>query len=159
MAKRGPKHKPTALKLVQGTLRKGRVNEAEPQPDPALPDPPAHLCADALTEWRRVAPRLLALGVISRLDRAVLAAYCQAYGRWVQAEEALERFAKRDPATRGLMIKTQAGNAIQNPLVGAANKAMADMQRFAAELGITPASRASIRSDRRDRSADERFFT
>jgi hypothetical protein len=30
------------------------------------------------------------LGVISRLDRAALAGYCQAYARWVDAERKLQ---------------------------------------------------------------------
>ena len=35
--------------------------------------------------------------------------------------------AERDLLTSGLMIKTTGGNAIQNPLVGTANKAASDM--------------------------------
>jgi phage terminase small subunit len=42
--------------------------------------------------------------------------------------------AKRDLLTDGLLIETSNGNAIQNPIVGIANKAMSDMVRFAAEL-------------------------
>jgi phage terminase small subunit len=33
---------------------------------------------------------LYELGVITMLDRAVLAGYCQAYGRWVEAERKLK---------------------------------------------------------------------
>ena len=46
--------------------------------------------------------------------------------------------------THGLIIRTQGGNAIQNPLVGTANKAMADMMRYAAEFGMTPSARTRI---------------
>jgi phage terminase small subunit len=42
------------------------------------------------------------------------------------------------------MIKTKSGNVIQNPLVGTANKAMSDMARYAAELGMTPTARARV---------------
>jgi P27 family predicted phage terminase small subunit len=52
--------------------------------------------------------------------------------------------AERDLLTHGLMIKTSNGNAIQNPLVGTANKAMLDMVRFAGEFGMSPAARARI---------------
>ena len=31
--------------------------------------------------------------------------------------------------TEGLILRTKAGNVVQNPLVGAVNKAMADMVR------------------------------
>jgi P27 family predicted phage terminase small subunit len=46
--------------------------------------------------------------------------------------------------TGGLMIRTTNGNAVQNPLIGVANKAMADMVRYAAEFGMTPSARSRI---------------
>lgn len=91
-----------------------------------------------------MARELFDLGLLTRVDRAALAAYCSAYERWVQAESALAKMAERDPLTSGLMVKTTNGNVIQNPLVGTANKAMLIMLRFAAEFGMTPAARASI---------------
>lgn len=144
MAPRGPKMKPTQLKLLSGTVRKHRFNAEEPQPERARPDPPGHLTEPALAEWARVVDEAFALGIMTRLDRGALAAYCQAYGRWVAAETALARMAERDAVTEGLIIRTKAGNAIQNPLVGAANKAMADMVRYAAEFGMTPSSRTRV---------------
>lgn len=66
------------------------------------------------------------LGILSEIDRAALAAYAMAYGRWVQAERAIAKMAEKDQLTGGLMIKTSNGNAIQNPLVGTANKAAAE---------------------------------
>lgn len=141
---RGRKPTPTQLKVVKGTFRKDRAPAAEPQVPASMPTPPPHLSEPARGEWARVCRELYNLGVMTELDRAALGAYCQAYGRWVQAEEALARFAARDPATHGIMMKTTAGNAIQNPLVGAANKAMSDMVRFAAEFGLTPAGRARV---------------
>jgi P27 family predicted phage terminase small subunit len=82
--------------------------------------------------------------VLSGIDRAALAAYCQAYGRWVVAERAIAKMAERDQLTEGLMIKTTNGNAVQNPLIGTANKAMADLVRYAAEFGMTPSARSRI---------------
>lgn len=52
--------------------------------------------------------------------------------------------AGRDAVTKGLIIKTKSGNLIQNPLVGAANKAMADTVRYAAEFGMTPSARTRV---------------
>ncbi len=144
MAPRGPKPKPTRLKLLQNTARKHRLESREPAPETACPTAPDHLCSAALEEWGRVVDEMARLGIMSRLDRSVLAAYCQAYGRWVAAETALARMAERDAVTAGLVIRTKAGNAIQNPLVGAANKAMADMVRYAAEFGMTPSARTRV---------------
>ena len=86
------------------------------------------------------------LGILTGVDRAALAAYCQAWGRWRQAERALAAMAALDPVTGALMIKTKEGNAIQNPLVGVANKAMADMVRYAAEFGMTPSARTRVQA-------------
>ena len=144
---RGRKPTPTGLKLVTGTDRAARANPDEPQPEPACPKPPDHLGKEARAEWGRVCAHLCALGILSEIDRAALGAYCQAYSRWVQAETALDRMAERDAVTHGLMIRTQGGNAIQNPLVGTANKAMADMMRYAAEFGMTPSARSRIRTE------------
>lgn len=143
----GRKPKPTNLKLIAGTDRADRRNDAEPKPARALPAPPAFLSDEAKAEWTRTADQLYQLGILSKIDRAALGAYCQAYGRWEQAERALARMAERDAVTHGMMIKTTNGNAVQNPLLGTANKAMADMMRYAAEFGMTPSARARIKAE------------
>jgi P27 family predicted phage terminase small subunit len=144
---RGRKPTPTHLKLVRGNPGKRPLNASEPVPQLALPSPPAELCADARVEWERVAGELHRIGVLSSIDRAPLAAYCQAYGRWIVAERAIAKMAERDQLTEGLMIKTTNGNAVQNPLVGTANKAMGDMVRYAAEFGMTPSARSRVQGE------------
>ena len=157
---RGRKPRPIFLKLVVGTARKGRVNAAEPKPDLALPMPPAHLSDEAKVEWGRVSEDLYRLGILTKIDRGPLAAYCQAYGRWVVAERVLVEMAKRDELTSGLMIRTLNGNAIQNPMVGVANKAMADMVRYGAEFGLTPSARSRVHAQSRDNTdPGAKYFT
>ena len=162
MAPRGRKPKPTHLKLVTGNPGKRALNENEPKPEPSLPSPPPHLDDEAKVEWWRVSEQLYVLGCLAQIDRAALSAYCQAYSRWVRAEQAIAEMAKRDELTRGLMIKTTNGNAISNPLVGVANKAMADMVRYAAEFGMTPSARSRIDADRAAKAQEqdpaERYF-
>ena len=84
---RGPKPTPTALRRLQGNPGKRGYNHAEPQPPEGVPDCPAHLNAAARDEWDRLALVLHDMGVVTAVDRAALAAYCQCYGRWVEAEE------------------------------------------------------------------------
>jgi P27 family predicted phage terminase small subunit len=104
---------------------------------------------------------LFKVGLMTDADRAALAAYCQAYGRWAQAERALARMAEKDELNKALMVKTTSGNAINNPLVGIANKSMADMVRYAAEFGMTPSARSRVEAAPKDGDEKEgiaRYF-
>ena len=132
----GRKPTPTKLKLLKGTAQKCRMNKDEPQPEVGIPSPPNHLSKDAFVEWGRVTHQLYQLGLLSDIDRSALAAYCQIYGRWVDAETQL--------AGTGLVITTSNGNIIQNPLVGIANKALELMHKFLTEFGMTPSSRTRV---------------
>ena len=138
---RGPKPVPTNIIKLTGNPGQRPLPTAEPKPRSRKPSPPAHLNEDAKAEWFRIEDELDAIGILSGLDRSALGAYCQAYGRWSQAERALSKMKNN---ADGLIIKTVSGNMIQNPLVGVANKAMADMVRYAAEFGMTPSSRSRI---------------
>jgi P27 family predicted phage terminase small subunit len=156
----GRKPTPTALKLVKGNPGKRALNKQEPKVKLSHSSPPPFLNDDALEEWDRVIGTLYTAGLMTELDRAALAAYCQAYGRWAEAERALARMAAKDDLNRALMVKTVGGNAIQNPLVGIANKAKADMVRYAVEFGMTPSARAKVNAaDPDDASAAQEFFS
>ena len=110
---RGRKPKPAHLKLLDGSPGRRRVKN-EPQPGRAIPTCPQHLSPSAKTEWKRLARQLSALGILTILDRAALAAYCQAYGRWVEAEQKL----KETPA----LLKMPSGYVQQNPWLTIASK-------------------------------------
>lgn len=84
---RGRKPKPTHLKVLDGTATH---NPSEPKPEPRVRTCPAHLCPSAKAEWKRLARMLFTLRIMTELDRSALAAYCQAYGRWVEAERKLQ---------------------------------------------------------------------
>lgn len=133
---RGRRPKPTVLKLVEGNPGKRPLNPREPKPVTAIPSCPAHLLPSAKAEWKRLIRQLEDLRIISQLDRAVLAAYCQAYGRWVEAERKL----KETP----ILLRTPAGYVQPSPWLAIANKNMELMHRFMSELGFSPASRARV---------------
>ena len=76
------------------------------------------------------------MGVLTTIDRAALAAYCQSYARWVEAEQKL----KETPA----LLKTPSGYVQQSPWLGIANKQLELMGRYMTELGMTPASRSRV---------------
>lgn len=76
------------------------------------------------------------MGVLTVADRGALAAYCQAWGRWVEAEEKL--------AATPLLLKAPSGYVQQSPWLSIANKQLELMGRYMAELGLTPASRTRV---------------
>ena len=104
--------------------------------------------ADTPPQGVNFARRNTNMGVISIVDRAVLAAYCQAYGRWVEAEEKL----RETP----LLIKTPSGYVQQSPWLTVANRQMELMGRYMAEIGLTPASRSRITAYAQAAAEEER---
>lgn len=170
MSTRGRKPKPTNLKLVQGNPGKRPINKGEPKPPAgdAL-TPPAFLNAPAKVEWARVLGDLQRCGLVTTIDRAALAGYCQAYGTWAECDKALKAAAKLDRArakealallapedkigraavdaqlaAAGLLATTTNGNVIQSVLLGSRNRAMELCLKFGAEFGMTPSARSRI---------------
>lgn len=143
---RGRKPTPTHLRLLQGNPANRPVNANEPRPPrpPDIPPAPSILTPEAREEWNRVAEEVYNLGLLTVVDVQVLAAYCQAYGRWARAERKLAKVAELDDRTEGLIIKSANGNFIPNPLIWIATSAARDMVRYAAEFGFTPSSRTRI---------------
>ena len=131
----GRKPKPTALKALAGNPGKRPLNDSEPKPS-GIPDCPDHLDEIATAEWDRVSSELVTIGLLTSVDRAALAAYCAAYSRWVKAEKNIQQY--------GEVIMTKDKNAVQNPYVGVANRAMDLMHKFITEFGMTPSSRSRL---------------
>ena len=148
MGKRGPAPKPTNLKVLQGNPGKRKLNEDEPSftSSEGILTPPPFLSRYAKKEWKRIVPLLKANGLLTDVDVNTLAAYCQSYHRWIEAEKAIR--------TYGLTTETDKGNIIQRPEVGIANKAMEAMVRYAKEFGLTPSSRTSLHANAPDKQDD-----
>lgn len=140
--KPGRPPKPTALKLVQGNPGRRPINEAEPVPEIVAPDCPPHLTPDAKAEWERIMPVLVRLKVVSELDTAALALYCQAYARWQEAERKIADM--KEKGGDGLLVKAPSGYPIQNPYLAIANRAMEDCHKYLQQFGLSPAARTRV---------------
>ena len=138
MGARGPKPTPTKTLKLRGSWR-AKLNKAEPQPKTETPKQPEHLSAEARKEWRRIVPELRKLGLLSRIDRAALAGYCQAWGRWVEAERQII-------ATGGEVVKSPSGYPIQNPWLSISNKSLKQVESFIREFGLSPSSRSRVQA-------------
>ena len=102
----------------------------------ALPRCPTHLSEVARKEWRRLATPLFDMGILTLADRSALAAYCQSYARWVEAEDHLAR----TPA----LLKSPSGYVQQSPWLTVSNKQLELMGRFMTELGLSPSARSRL---------------
>jgi len=132
----GRKPKPTAQKVLEGNPGKRKLNQNEPMPDKGLPTCPSWLMPAAKQEWKRLAKIMKQMGVLTEVDRAAFAAYCQAYARWKEAQEHID--------TEGSTFETEKGYQQQTPWVGIANTNQKLMMQAAAEFGLTPSSRSRI---------------
>ncbi|MEG2198100.1 MAG: phage terminase small subunit P27 family [Cellulosilyticaceae bacterium] len=136
MAQAGRKPKPTAVKLLEGNPGKRSLNTNEPKPNTKASKCPTWLEAEAKKEWRRISKQLEQLGVLTEVDMAAFAGYCQAYARWKEAEEFITK--------HGTIVKTPSGYWQQVPQVSIAQTYLKIMNKFCEQFGLTPSSRTRI---------------
>jgi len=133
---RGPRPKPSHIKLLEGTFRPDRAPKHEPKPPKGHPACPTGLGRVAKQEWRRIIPQLDEMGILAKCDRAVISAYCQTWQRWMELEKAVEE--------HGFTYTTAFGQVCQRPEVALASKAAALLKQLAAELGLSPSARSRV---------------
>jgi len=118
------------------------------------PTCPAWLGAEAKAEWKRQVKQLLAMNVLAEADRALLAAYCESWGEFVETARAIEAMVQAN-------LKAGYREAIAAGLVNAKNKAADRLNKLAQQFGLSPASRTRVRTTGADKRGDDgkgRFF-
>ncbi len=150
MTQRGRKPKPTAIKALEGNPGKRQLNHSEPQPEKKAPRCPTWLEPEAKKEWRRMVKQLEQLGILTEVDMAAFAGYCQAYARWKEAEEFISK--------HGTIVKTPSGYWQQVPQVSIAQSYLKIMNRFCEQFGLTPSSRSRIVADKPSDANDPMEF-
>ena len=136
MAQRGRKPTPTAIKELEGNPGKRKLNTNEPKPKKKAPRCPAWLEDEAKKEWKRMSKVLESMGLLTEMDMAAFAGYCQAYARWKEAEEFISQ--------HGSMVRTPNGYLQQVPQGSIAQTNQKIMLKFCEQFGLTPSSRISI---------------
>ena len=148
---RGRKPKPTNLRILQGNPGKRPLPENEPKPTLLAPERPSWLVGEARREWERVVPELEKLGLLTVVDGAALAAYCQAYATMVQAEKELRAHLRQHKKlTVTYVNKAGADNEVPHPAIKIARDAATTMKAFMTEFGLTPASRVRLATPRQE---------
>ena len=134
----GRKPKATHLKLLAGHAGHRPLAEDEPQPDAAdeTMQAPAWLSGEARAVWDAEFPKLVRNGIITEIDVGAFAKYCQAFGRYLDAESMV--------AKQGEVLISPSGFPIQNPYLAVSNKAQEQMHKAETEFGMTPSSRSRV---------------
>lgn len=136
MAHRGRKPLPTKLKVLRGTDRPDRHNEAEPTPE--IPDslkPPAWMKRKVAREaFEQMAARLYRLGLFTELDQFQLELLCQTYAKWREAT----RRSNVEPLT------SHKGGQYMNPSLSAELALGKRLQAIMTEFGLSPSARTRL---------------
>ena len=137
MGTRGPAPKPTVVKMLQGNPGKRALPKGEPKPGAGrLPSAPRWLSDEAKREWKRIAPRLHAVGLLTEVDGTALGLLCEAFAQYVTAKAVVDR--------EGMLLMSEKGNAYQHPAAGLMTQARGELMKWAREFGMTPAARSRI---------------
>lgn len=136
MGARGPKPKPTALRMIEGHPNPRGDNPDEPQPigTPICPD---YLSKDAATMWQSIMSSMPP-GMITIADAPLLEAYCEAYAAHKAACEALNRDAD-------LLGQKLTVNDRPSPYLKIRSDAARTMISIATRLGLSPADRSGLK--------------
>lgn len=130
--------KPGPIPKVTHLPLSGETNKPQYQ----APECPKHLSGNALAEWHRMVDLLVRYKMITNIDTAALALYCDSYGQWQDARAQQEKIMAS--GGDGLMIKSPNGYPIQNPYLSIINSAKRDTHKYMQELGLSPAARMRV---------------
>lgn len=164
MGARGPKPLPANVHALRGNPSKLRFDELAGvvQPEVEIPGCPKHLLPEAKKFWKRLAPELEKLGLVSRIDEAALALVCQEWAHLVWHENLLQRAIKQAEKRReaweadpgnvdrpwtggdGFMLPTPNGSWTYSPYWVARNKHALMLDKFLASFGMSPSSRGRV---------------
>jgi phage terminase small subunit len=160
MGSRGPQALPANVHMLRGNPSKKPLASFldELQPEVEIPDYPSWLWAEAKKEWKRISVELERYGLISKLDRAALVLYTQAWAKMVWAERQLQRAMKQAEERRaaaeaageeytggdGIMVKTANGNFTYSHHWVVGKHAAAEVNRYLALFGLSPSSRSRV---------------
>jgi len=151
MAKPGRRPIPKNLRILRG-VHLERVNDAEPEPPTTNLEPPAWIGnGEALAKWRELVPLLVSMRVFTDADRDAVARYCCLHERWVAALDVCRRGFE-------VMHHKDANGRVYNsqvsPYATIVSKMHAQLLRIAAEFGMTPSSRTTLKGSAAPEKAD-----
>lgn len=169
MGSRGPKGLPANVHLLRGNPSKKPVASLfdELRPEVELPSYPSWLWKEAKKEWRRIGAELVTYGLVSKLDRAALVQYVQAWAKYAWAEQRLAKAmadaeegqakaaaeGKEWTGGDGIMVPTINGNMQYSHYWVVSKNASTELDRHLQKFGLHAAARSRVTpSDNRQSS-------
>lgn len=119
-----------------GRPGKRPANPTEPQPRLSTPQCPKYLDARAKQEWKRLAPVLRRMKVLSEADGLALGNLCIAVSTLAKAQAHI--------AKSGILYKSPSGFVMQSPVLPIVNAQIDIITRLCKEFGLSPAARARL---------------
>jgi P27 family predicted phage terminase small subunit len=144
MGRRGPKPEAAAIKEKKGNPGHRPIgSDPSPQKDAAKKiavSPPSWLKAGkGLEVWKRLAPRLISLKLLTTTDVETFGRYCRSCARWLQMQQKIDK--------QGLTrhVKSNHGEWDRpHPLLLPSDRLEVRLQAFEACFGLNPADRQRI---------------
>ena len=90
------------------------------------------------------------MGVVTEAEADILALYVASYAQWMECRREIER--------KGLIIFSEKGTAMRNPLLKVSDDAQRTMLRCMSELGLTPSARVRLTTPESAGDAFEAFL-
>lgn len=142
MGNRGRKHKPARIHELNGNPSKRDITEKLNFEDKIekfieYPEAPDWIKKDeiAFNEWNRIAPELVKLGLLTKMDITAFESYCKNYSRYREAEEEIDKLGKT-------WFKSEKSNYVQQlPQVAISHNYLKLCKDFMTEFGLTPSAR------------------
>ena len=146
---------PKRQKIIQGTFRADRNPKNEPDPTKVegLPESPSYFGRHAAAMWDEVGRELVIKKVLTVVDLRALEVLCTSYQEFREAWDAVYLDDKGKRRTLRQYMKGR--NSQTAPEFKALRQAKAEYRAFAAEFGITPASRNRIDLKDPDKPEDD----
>lgn len=137
--------------LTKAEIEARKVAEEKIKPKKGAIKCPAWLDPEAKKYWKVISKELQGIDLLTNVDVGALAICCDAYSKFVQATEEIEK--------HGMMVvytnKGGQKNVVANPYVAVANKYSEIYKKYCGDFGLTPVARVKIAQPQPDETPRE----
>lgn len=157
MGQRGPAPTPTATLATHGSWRAAARKKTEPQYRVCVPKPPEWVDKEARTFYRRLARKMVMVGVMTTADQVALGLFANCFKMYKDALTIVQ--------DEGVILtgtnKLGQEYSIQHPACQIMNNCWDRCLKMCMQFGLTPSSRTGIQvgnGNKTSENEDARFF-